>query len=62
MRKMITASVIAAAFAASAAVAQGFPARAVSQDKATPAALQNHLRAEIAKWGPITRNAAIYAD
>jgi tripartite-type tricarboxylate transporter receptor subunit TctC len=31
-------------------------------DKATPAALQAHLKAEIDKWGPIIKKAGVYAD
>jgi tripartite-type tricarboxylate transporter receptor subunit TctC len=31
-------------------------------DKATPAALQAHLKAEIEKWGPIIKKAGVYAD
>jgi tripartite-type tricarboxylate transporter receptor subunit TctC len=34
----------------------------VSQDKATPAALSAHLKAEIAKWAPIIKKAGVYAD
>ena len=34
----------------------------VPQNLATPAALQSHLKAEIAKWGPIIKKAGIYAD
>jgi len=37
--------------------AQAYPA-----DKATPAALGAHLKAEIAKWGPIIKKAGVYAD
>jgi tripartite-type tricarboxylate transporter receptor subunit TctC len=37
--------------------ATAFPA-----DKATPAALGAHLKAEIAKWGPIIKKAGVYAD
>ncbi|HMS06038.1 MAG TPA: tripartite tricarboxylate transporter substrate binding protein BugD [Burkholderiaceae bacterium] len=33
-----------------------------SPDKLTPAGLETHLRAEIAKWGPVIKNAGIYAD
>src|SRR5262245_47244068 len=32
------------------------------QDKATPAALQAHLKAEIDKWAPIIKKAGVYAD
>ena len=31
-------------------------------DKATPAALQAHLKSEIDKWGPLIKKAGIYAD
>ena len=34
----------------------------VSQDRATPAALDKHLKAEIAKWAPIIKKAGVYAD
>jgi tripartite-type tricarboxylate transporter receptor subunit TctC len=34
----------------------------VAKDKATPDALQAHLKAEIAKWGPIIKKAGVYAD
>ena len=34
----------------------------VAKDKATPEALTAHLKAEIAKWGPIIKNAGVYAD
>jgi tripartite-type tricarboxylate transporter receptor subunit TctC len=34
----------------------------VSPDKATPQALQTHLKAEIEKWGPIIKKAGVYAD
>ena len=37
-------------------------AQAVSKDKATPASLQAHLKAEIEKWGPIIKKAGVYAD
>ncbi len=37
-------------------------AEAYPVDKATPAALQAHLKAEIDKWGPIIRKAGVYAD
>jgi len=33
-----------------------------SPDKATPAALQAHLKAEIDKWGPLIKKAGTYAD
>jgi putative tricarboxylic transport membrane protein len=31
-------------------------------EKATPAALQAHLKAEIDRWGPLIRKAGVYAD
>jgi tripartite-type tricarboxylate transporter receptor subunit TctC len=31
-------------------------------DKQTPAALEAHLKAEIAKWAPIIKKAGVYAD
>jgi tripartite-type tricarboxylate transporter receptor subunit TctC len=34
----------------------------VPQDQATPAALGNHLKAEIAKWAPVIKAAGEYAD
>ena len=37
-------------------------ATAYPADKATPAALAAHLKAEIDKWGPIIKKAGIYAD
>ena len=37
-------------------------AEAYPVDKATPAALQAHLKAEIDKWGPIIKKAGVYAD
>jgi tripartite-type tricarboxylate transporter receptor subunit TctC len=37
-------------------------ATAYPADKATPAALQAHVKAEIDKWGPIIRKAGVYAD
>jgi tripartite-type tricarboxylate transporter receptor subunit TctC len=37
-------------------------ASAYPVDKATPAALEAHLKAEIAKWGPIIKKAGVYAD
>jgi len=37
-------------------------AEAVPLDKATPAALAAHLKAEINKWGPIIKKAGVYAD
>ena len=37
-------------------------ATAYPADRATPAALGAHLKAEIDKWGPIIKKAGIYAD
>ncbi|MDB5791979.1 MAG: tripartite tricarboxylate transporter substrate binding protein BugD [Massilia sp.] len=37
-------------------------AEPVSADKATPEALQAHLKAEIEKWGPIYKQAGAFAD
>jgi tripartite-type tricarboxylate transporter receptor subunit TctC len=37
-------------------------AQPVNKDKATPEALQKHLKAEIEKWGPIIKKAGQYAD
>jgi tripartite-type tricarboxylate transporter receptor subunit TctC len=37
-------------------------ATAFPVDKATPAALAAHVKAEIAKWGPIIKKAGVYAD
>ena len=37
-------------------------AAAYPVDKATPAALQAHVKAEINKWGPIIKKAGVYAD
>src|SRR5512132_872020 len=37
-------------------------AEVVPLSMATPAALEAHLKAEIAKWGPIIKKAGIYAD
>ena len=34
----------------------------VAQDRATPAALDQHLQAEIARWKPIIEAAGVYAD
>lgn len=34
----------------------------VAQDRATPAALEQHLQAEIARWKPIIEAANVYAD
>ena len=37
-------------------------ADAVTPDRATPAALAKHLKSEIEKWGPIIKQAGVYAD
>ena len=37
-------------------------ATAYPADKATPAALEAHLKAEIAKWAPVIKKAGVYAD
>lgn len=37
-------------------------AEPVSKEKATPAGLQTHLKAEIEKWAPIIKAAGVYAD
>jgi tripartite-type tricarboxylate transporter receptor subunit TctC len=37
-------------------------ATAYPADKATPAALAAHVKAEIEKWGPIIKKAGVYAD
>jgi tripartite-type tricarboxylate transporter receptor subunit TctC len=37
-------------------------ATAYPAEKATPAALQAHLKAELDKWGPIIKKAGVYAD
>jgi tripartite-type tricarboxylate transporter receptor subunit TctC len=37
-------------------------AQTVSKERATPAALESHLKAEIAKWTPIIKAAGEYAD
>ena len=34
----------------------------IAQDKATPAALRSHLKAEIDKWTPLIKKAGVYAD
>jgi tripartite-type tricarboxylate transporter receptor subunit TctC len=34
----------------------------VAADRATPEALRKHLKAEIDKWGPIIKQAGVYAD
>ena len=34
----------------------------VSADRATPAALEAHLAAEVAKWSPVIKAAGVYAD
>jgi tripartite-type tricarboxylate transporter receptor subunit TctC len=31
-------------------------------EKATPAALQAHLKADIDRWGPLINKAGVYAD
>ena len=31
-------------------------------ERATPAALQQHLKAEIDKWAPLVKQAGVYAD
>jgi tripartite-type tricarboxylate transporter receptor subunit TctC len=31
-------------------------------EKATPAALQAHLKSEIDKWSPLIKKAGVYAD
>jgi tripartite-type tricarboxylate transporter receptor subunit TctC len=35
---------------------------AVAENRATPAALRAHLKAEIDRWGPIIKKAGVYAD
>jgi tripartite-type tricarboxylate transporter receptor subunit TctC len=35
-------------------------AESVPQERATPAALEQHLRAEIAKWKPVIQAAGVY--
>jgi putative tricarboxylic transport membrane protein len=37
-------------------------AEPVAENRATPAALRAHLKAEIDKWGPIIKKAGVYAD
>jgi tripartite-type tricarboxylate transporter receptor subunit TctC len=37
-------------------------AEPVPVEKANPQALQQHLKAEIAKWDPIIKKAGVYAD
>jgi tripartite-type tricarboxylate transporter receptor subunit TctC len=37
-------------------------ASTVPPEKATPAALQAHLKAEIDRWGPLIKKAGVYAD
>jgi putative tricarboxylic transport membrane protein len=37
-------------------------AEAVSSERAQPEALRAHLKAEIAKWGPIIKKAGVYAE
>ncbi len=34
----------------------------VAADRATPEALERHLRAEVAKWQPIIKAAGVYAE
>jgi tripartite-type tricarboxylate transporter receptor subunit TctC len=34
----------------------------VAAERATPEALRQHLKAEIDKWGPIIKQAGVYAD
>jgi tripartite-type tricarboxylate transporter receptor subunit TctC len=34
----------------------------VAPEKQTPDGLQQHVRSEIAKWGPVIRKAGQYAD
>ena len=34
----------------------------IAQDKATPAGLRTHLKAEIDKWTPLIKKAGVYAD
>jgi tripartite-type tricarboxylate transporter receptor subunit TctC len=34
----------------------------IAEERATPAALRAHLKAEIDKWGPIIKKAGVYAD
>ena len=36
--------------------------RPVAENRATPAALRTHLKAEIDKWSPIIKKAGVYAD
>ncbi|HEY1371946.1 MAG TPA: tripartite tricarboxylate transporter substrate binding protein BugD [Candidatus Binatia bacterium] len=37
-------------------------AESVAENRATPAALRAHLKAEIDRWGPIIKKAGVYAD
>jgi tripartite-type tricarboxylate transporter receptor subunit TctC len=37
-------------------------AEPVSLDRATPQALEKHLKAEIEKWSPIIKKAGVYAE
>jgi tripartite-type tricarboxylate transporter receptor subunit TctC len=37
-------------------------AQVYPKDKATPAALQSHVKSEVAKWGEVIRKAGVYAD
>jgi tripartite-type tricarboxylate transporter receptor subunit TctC len=32
------------------------------KDKQTPAALEAHLKSEIARWAPLIKKAGVYAD
>ncbi len=34
----------------------------IAEDRATPAALRAHLKAEIDRWAPIIKKAGVYAD
>lgn len=34
----------------------------VAENRATPEALRMHLKAEIDKWGPIIKQAGVYAE
>jgi tripartite-type tricarboxylate transporter receptor subunit TctC len=34
----------------------------VAQERATPDALQRHLKSEIDRWGPIIKAGGVYAD
>jgi len=37
-------------------------AEPVSQDRATPQALQSHVESEVARWGPIIKKAGVQAE